>query len=87
MRVITQHVHRVVLRILEANYYITLRGDRRVPPPSWESVEVDPRTLFRICGIRFLLGVALRMALEKKEWNLFLMNDKVVNATARQVCP
>ena len=23
----------------------------------------------------------------KKEWNLFLVNDKVVNATARQVCP
>ena len=46
-----------------------------------DSVMVNPRMLFGICAIRIILGVARRMALEKTEWNLFVVNGKkVVNA-------
>ncbi|KAF8259043.1 hypothetical protein EI94DRAFT_1752577 [Lactarius quietus] len=87
--VITQHIHRIVSRILEANELGTLRGDQRVPAP--------PRIL---SGFTRLVnggseeavpdlwdpdstGPSTANGFGKKEWNLLVVNDnKVVNAMA-----
>ncbi|KAI9456016.1 hypothetical protein BJY52DRAFT_1277558 [Lactarius psammicola] len=88
--VITQHVHRVVSRILEANDLGTLRGDRRVPAP--------PRNVLQ-SGFGLVNGESEGAGPDlwdpdstgrgaghgsgKKEWNLLVVNDqKVVNAMA-----
>ena len=70
---IIQHVHRVVSRIFEANNFGTLSDDQSVTAPhraccnqALDSLMVKPRTLFRICEIRILLGVVRRMALDKR---------------------
>ncbi|KAH8986768.1 peptidase family M48-domain-containing protein [Lactarius hatsudake] len=87
--VVTQHVHRVVSRILEANNLGTLRGDQRVPTP--------PRSMLQPVfgagngeseeGVPDLWdpdstghGAAQGSG---KQWNLLVVNDKkVVNAMA-----
>ncbi|KAI0246822.1 peptidase family M48-domain-containing protein [Lactifluus subvellereus] len=87
--VITQHVHRVVSRILEANDLGTLRGDLRTPIPA--------RTVLQP-GFGFgngdaedtpdlwdpdATGRSATRGAAKKEWNLLVVNDgKVVNAMA-----
>jgi len=88
--VITQHVHRVVSRILEANDLGTLRSDLRTPLPArtvpqpgfgFGSGDVEEGTAEvwdpDATGRNAARGTA------KKEWNLLVVNDeKVVNAMA-----
>ncbi|KAI9511952.1 peptidase family M48-domain-containing protein [Russula earlei] len=89
--VITQQVHRIVSRILEANDLGTLRGDQRTPPPT----RAVPQPSFGFTdgggdegppdlwdpdatGHGAVSGTASR-----REWNLLVVNDeKVVNAMA-----
>ncbi|KAH9054686.1 peptidase family M48-domain-containing protein [Lactarius vividus] len=87
--VVTQHVHRVVSRILEANDLGTLRGDLRVPAP--------PRSVLQ-SGFGFGNGESEEAVPDlwdpdstghsaaqgsRKVWNLLVVNDKkVVNAMA-----
>jgi hypothetical protein len=88
--VITQHVHRIVSRILEANNLGTLRGDGRVPTPprgllqsalgfgKSRSEEAAPDLWDPDSDVRDTAN-----GFGKKEWNLLVVNDKkVVNAMA-----
>jgi len=91
---LTQHVHRVVSRILEANDLGTLRDDQRTPVVSTRAV-LQPRPGFGN-GDRgdesppdlwdpdaTGLGAVHESGTGRKVWNLLVVNDqKVVNAMA-----
>jgi len=88
---ITQHVHRVVARILEANDLGTLRGDKRVPAPTRSMLqsafglgngEPEEEAVPDLWDPDST-GHSMASGFGKKEWNLLVVNDnKVVNAMA-----
>jgi metalloendopeptidase OMA1, mitochondrial len=94
--VITQHVHRVVSRILDANDLGTLRGDLRPPIPArtalrpsfgfgGEDGDSDGSGNESVPDIwdPDAAGRSAVQGPDRKEWNLLVVNDqKVVNAMA-----
>ncbi|KAI0260574.1 peptidase family M48-domain-containing protein [Gloeopeniophorella convolvens] len=89
--IVTQHVHRIVSRILEANNLGTLRGSPRPPVPSREVAHQSSSGFGGDGGQENApdlwdpdaAGHGASPGTGQKEWNLLVVNDKnTVNAMA-----